>query len=55
MIVLFSRKKDIQPFIAVEDFWGGLAIGFISAYIGTEILGSYIPSADQLKGAAQQS
>jgi len=54
LIVLFARKKDIQPFIAVEDFWGGIAIGFISAYIGTEILDAYIPSVEQLTDAAQQ-
>ena len=30
-VVLFARKKGIQPIIAVEDFWGGIAIGFIVA------------------------
>lgn len=54
LIILFARKKDVQPFIAVEDFWGGVAIGFISAYIGTEILDAYIPSVDQLTDAAQR-
>lgn len=55
LIVLFARKKDIQPFIAVEDFWGGVAIGFISAYIGTAFLDSYLPPADQLNEAARQA
>jgi hypothetical protein len=55
LIVLFSRKKDIQPFLAVEDFWGGVAIGFVSAYVGTEILDSYIPAADQMNLTAGQS
>ena len=37
-VVLFARKKDIQPLIAVEDFWGGVAIGFIVAYTGPRLI-----------------
>lgn len=36
-VVLFARKKDVQPFIAVEDFWGGIAIGFLVAYSGPKL------------------
>jgi hypothetical protein len=39
-VVLFARKKDVQPLIAVEDFWGGIAIGFLVTYSGTEMLES---------------
>jgi hypothetical protein len=33
-VVLFHEKKDVQPSIAVEDFRGGVAIGFGVAYSG---------------------
>jgi hypothetical protein len=34
--VLFSaRKSDTQSFVTVEDFWGGLLVGFIIGYSGT--------------------
>jgi hypothetical protein len=36
-VVLFARKKDVQPLIAIEDFWGGVAIGFLAAYSGPQI------------------
>jgi NhaP-type Na+/H+ or K+/H+ antiporter len=37
-VVLFARKKDVQPLIAIEDFWGGIAIGFLVAYSGPQLL-----------------
>jgi hypothetical protein len=42
-VVLFSRKKDVQPIIAVEDFWGGVALGFLVAYAGPKVLNGVIP------------
>lgn len=42
--VLFARKKDIQPIIAVEDFWGGIMVGFISAYSGPKFIENLIGS-----------
>lgn len=47
-IVLFARKKDVQPIIAIEDFWGGLTIGFLIGYSGPQALGSLLqaPTAD---------
>lgn len=41
-VVLFARKKDVQPIIAVEDFWGGVALGFLVAYSGPKILGNLV-------------
>ena len=41
--VLFARKKDVQPIIAVEDFWGGVAIGFLTGYVGSEFLDPVLP------------
>lgn len=32
--VAFSRKASAQPLISVEDFWGGLVIGFAVGYFG---------------------
>jgi hypothetical protein len=41
-VVLFARKKDVQPLIAVEDFWGGIAIGFLVAYSGPKFFGKLL-------------
>lgn len=35
-IIFVARKSDAQSFISVEDFWGGLLIGFFVGYTGTE-------------------
>ncbi|HSF51191.1 MAG TPA: hypothetical protein VLA74_10565 [Nitrososphaeraceae archaeon] len=32
------RKKDVQPFLTVEDFWGGLLLGFFVGYIGKSFI-----------------
>jgi hypothetical protein len=34
VIVAFARKKDAQPFVSVEDFYGGLFIGFLVGLSG---------------------
>jgi hypothetical protein len=34
IVIAFSRKSSAQPFISVEDFWGGLVIGFAVGYFG---------------------
>ena len=33
-IVFMARKSDTQSFLAVEDFWGGVLIGFLIGYTG---------------------
>jgi hypothetical protein len=38
VVVAFARKKDAQPILAIEDFWGGLFVGFLSAYGGEALL-----------------
>jgi hypothetical protein len=43
-VVLFARKKDVQPLIAVEDFWGGVAIGFLAAYAGQPLFARLLPT-----------
>ncbi|WP_438028922.1 hypothetical protein [Sorangium sp. So ce233] len=36
-VVLLARKKDVQPVLAIEDFWGGVAVGFLIAYAGPSL------------------
>ena len=43
LVIAFARKKDAQPFITIEDFWGGFFIGFIAGYVGESLLDSIIP------------
>jgi hypothetical protein len=38
-VIAFARKEGVQPLIAVQDFWGGLLIGFIVGYSGLQVLG----------------
>lgn len=33
-IIFMVRKSDTQSFVSVEDFWGGLLIGFLVGYTG---------------------
>nr|WP_315230869.1 hypothetical protein [uncultured Albidiferax sp.] len=37
-VVFMSRKSEKQSFISVEDFWGGMVIGFLVAYSGAEAI-----------------
>lgn len=39
-IVFSARKSDAQSFVTVEDFWGGLLIGFLVGYSGTAAFAS---------------
>jgi hypothetical protein len=34
-VVFLARKSDVQTMVSVEDFWGGLVIGFLIGYTGT--------------------
>ncbi|SEL21801.1 hypothetical protein [Streptacidiphilus jiangxiensis] len=34
-IIFSARKSEAQSFVTVEDFWGGLLIGFLIGYSGT--------------------
>jgi len=34
-IIFIARKSDAQSFVSVEDFWGGVLIGFLVGYSGT--------------------
>jgi hypothetical protein len=34
-VVFSARKSETQSFVTVEDFWGGLLVGFLIGYSGT--------------------
>lgn len=36
--VVLMRKKDVQPFLTIEDFWGGILVGFLTSYTSSQIL-----------------
>ena len=38
VVVSFARKKDAQPILSVEDFWGGVFVGFLAGYTGKSFL-----------------
>jgi hypothetical protein len=42
-VILFSRKKDVQPILAIEDFWGGILLGFIVGYEGKSFVTQMFP------------
>jgi hypothetical protein len=35
-VVFAARKSEAQSFVTVEDFWGGLVVGFLIGYSGTD-------------------
>jgi hypothetical protein len=43
LVVAFVRKKDAQPFISIEDFYGGFFVGFSAGYIGKALLSKVLP------------
>lgn len=47
LVIAFARKKDTQPLISVEDFWGGIFIGFLAGYQGQALLDQVIKPASQ--------
>jgi hypothetical protein len=34
-VVFLARKSETQSLVSIEDFWGGLVIGFLVGYTGT--------------------
>lgn len=39
--VTLMRKKDVQPFLTVEDFWGGVLLGFLVGYLGKQFFDEF--------------
>lgn len=47
-IIALARRTGTQPFITIQDFWGGLLIGFIMGYYGKNVF-------DTIFGMTQQT
>jgi hypothetical protein len=41
--ITLMRKKDVQPFLTVEDFWGGILLGFLVGFSGAQFIKSFLP------------
>lgn len=43
--VIYSSRKtgEAQPIVTVEDFWGGLLVGFLLGFLGNEFFGKLVP------------
>lgn len=42
VIIAFARKSAVQQIVSVEDFWGGVFIGFLVGYTGESFIRSII-------------
>jgi hypothetical protein len=42
IVVAFARKNNVQQIVSVEDFWGGMFIGFLVGYSGESFISSVI-------------
>ncbi len=39
-VIAFARKTGVQPLVTIQDFWGGMLIGFLVSYSGTQVFGN---------------
>jgi branched-subunit amino acid transport protein AzlD len=46
VVVAFARKKDAQPILSVEDFWGGVFVGLLAGYTGKSFLDKTLGTAN---------
>jgi hypothetical protein len=44
-VIAFARKTGVQPLLTIQDFWGGLLIGFLVGYSGTQVFGNLFSGA----------
>lgn len=42
IVVAFARQNNVQQVVSVEDFWGGMFIGFLVGYAGESFISSVI-------------
>jgi hypothetical protein len=45
--VTLMRKKDVQPFLTIEDFWGGILLGFLVGTNGQTFLDTIMRLSSQ--------
>lgn len=45
VVVAFARKSSAQPLVSIEDFWGGLVIGFTVGYFGFQTFFRLFPTS----------
>lgn len=50
-VIAFARKKDSQPILTIEDFWGGLFIGVTAGYMGKSFLDQILAPGNHLPPA----
>jgi len=50
-VVFLARKSETQSLVSIEDFWGGLVIGFLVGYTGTKAFESFAGISSLVKGA----
>ena len=54
MVVVLARKKDAQPFVSVEDVYGGFFIGLVAGYSGPSVLTALLNApGEQPPGASK--
>lgn len=46
-VVHLQSEFTKQSFISIEDFWGGMVIGFLVAYSGAEAIGDVMKVAKE--------
>jgi hypothetical protein len=44
LVIAFARKKEAQPFITIEDFYGGFFVGFVAGYVGKPLVDDILPA-----------
>jgi hypothetical protein len=45
VVIAFARKTNAQPLVSVEDFWGGVVIGFSVGFFGFQEFTQLFPGA----------
>jgi uncharacterized protein (DUF2342 family) len=41
-VIAFARKESAQTIVSIEDFWGGIIIGFLIGYLGESYFQSIV-------------
>jgi hypothetical protein len=45
VVIAFARKTTAQPIVSVEDFWGGVLIGFSVGFFGFQAFTRIFPQS----------